>query len=57
MPLDNNTNAAKIIPIITIGAIRYECSAVVSNPTIIIPKATNDVKYTITSSLFMLPLL
>ena len=44
LPLENNTNAVKTIPIMTIGAIRYECKAVVSNPTTINPTATKAVK-------------
>ena len=44
LPFESNTNIAIIIPIITIGAMRYECKAVVNRPTTIIPIATNAVK-------------
>ena len=44
LPFASNTNIAKVIPIITIGAIRYECKAVVNKPTTIIPIATKAVK-------------
>ena len=57
LPLVRKMKNTKITPIITIGAMRIEWNTVANNPTIITPIATNEVKYTITSSLFMLPLL
>lgn len=44
LPFESNTNIAKIIPIITIGARVVECKNVAKRPTTIIPIATNDVK-------------
>lgn len=57
LPLDNNTNIARITPRTTIGARVVEWKRVAKSPTTIMPTATNRVKYLITSSLFMLPLL
>ena len=44
LPLANNTITVKKTPIITIGAMRVECSAVVKIPTNTIPMATKAVK-------------
>ena len=44
LPRASNTNIAKAIPIITIGARVVECNNVAKSPTTIIPIATNEVK-------------
>lgn len=44
LPFESSTNAARTIPIITIGATRYECKAVANKPMTTIPIATNAVK-------------
>ena len=53
--LVSNTRIAKTNPIIGIGAKSVEWRSVASNPTTIIPIATNEVKYTMTFCELILP--